>query len=615
MSDYKNIEDYGIIGDLHTIALVGDHGCIDYMCFPHFDSPSVFAALLDADKGGHFQLAPILDDARHKQIYIPGTNVLLSRFLANDGVAEISDFMTVEGSGHAHTLVRRAKTVRGEVRFRMRCAPRFDYARAKHRVERTEDGVVFTSDGADATRLRLRTSVPVELDEGDATAEFTLRSGETAAFVLEDADADGQLPADLSTYVAGAFKATCDFWRDWVAQSSYKGRWRETVNRSALTLKLLTSAPHGSIVAAPTFGLPEELGGERNWDYRYTWIRDASFTLYGLIRLGFTEEASAFMRWLEECCSRVNSDGSLQVLYGLDGRTELTEEMLPHLEGYKGSSPVRIGNGAYDQFQLDIYGELMDSVYLFNKYAEPIHHDLWENLKRMVDWVCQHWHLEDEGIWEVRGGRQAFLHSRLMCWVAVDRAIRLAQKRSFPAPLEKWRRTRDAIYHDIFQAFWDPQRQAFVQRKGATTLDAATLLMPLVKFISPTDPRWLSTLAAIEDDLVADSLVYRYRPDSDAAPDGLSGEEGTFSICSFWFVECISRSGDADKARFLFEKMLSYANHLGLYAEELGHSGEHLGNFPQAFTHLSLISAAYDVDRRLSQRRSAHGDRESDQSI
>ena len=600
MSPYKNIEDYGIIGDLHTVALVGDDGSIDFMCFPHFDSPSVFAALLDDERGGRFQFAPVLDDARRKQIYLPGTNVLLSRFLSTDGVAEISDFMTVEGSGHAHTLVRRAKTVRGEVRFRMLCAPRFDYARAAHRIERTDDGVLFLSDGADGTRLRLRTTVPVDVDAGDAVAEFTLGAGESAAFVLEEAASDRAAPADLSSYVAEAFKATSNFWRAWIAQSNYEGRWRETVNRSALTLKLLTSAPHGSIVAAPTFGLPEQIGGERNWDYRYTWIRDASFTIYALIRLGFTDEAAAFMGWLEDCCSRVNDDGSLQVLYGLDGRRDLDETTLPHMEGYKGSSPVRIGNGAYDQFQLDIYGELMDSVYLYNKYGEPIHHDLWENLRRMVDWVCEHWHLADEGIWEVRGGRQEFLHSRLMCWVAVDRAIRLAQKRSFPAPLEKWHRTRDAIYRDVFRSFWDPQRQAFVQRKGATTLDAATLLMPLVKFISPTDPRWRSTLRAIEADLVDDSLVYRYRLDGDSAPDGLTGEEGTFSICSFWMVECISRGGDLDKARFFFEKMLGYANHLGLYAEELGPSGEHLGNFPQAFTHLALISAAYDLDRRLS---------------
>lgn len=597
MNNYKNIEDYGVIGDLHTAALVGYDGSIDFMCFPHFDSPSVFAALLDHRKGGRFLLAPVLPAARHKQLYLPDTNVLLTRFLSPEGVAEVSDFMPVkEAAGHAHALVRRAKTVRGEVRFRLECAPRFDYARAHHRVERQDDGVVFLSEGDDRTRLRLRSSVPLDLKDGDAVAEFTLSAGETAAFVLEEACPDS--PAAAPDYVPRAFKATVNFWRAWIARSTYRGRWRETVNRSALTLKLLTLQPYGSLVAAPTFGLPEEIGGERNWDYRYTWIRDASFTLYALIRLGFTEEASAFMRWIEDRCSRTHADGSLQVMYGIDGRRDLTETTLPHLEGYKRSAPVRIGNAAYQQFQLDIYGELIDSVYLYNKYGSPIHHDFWEILSRMVDWVCDNWRRPDEGIWEVRGGRREFLYSRLMCWVAVDRAIRLAQKRSFPAPLEKWQRVRNAIYRDIFENFWDPQKRAFVQHKGATTLDAATLLMPLMRFISPVDPRWLATLRAIEEELVEDSLVYRYR--TDEAPDGLRGEEGTFSMCSFWLVECLSRSGDLPKARFFFEKMLGYANHLGLYAEELGPSGEHLGNFPQAFTHLALISAAYDLNRRLS---------------
>jgi GH15 family glucan-1,4-alpha-glucosidase len=351
-------------------------------------------------------------------------------------------------------------------------------------------------------------------------------------------------------------------------------------------------------VAAPTFGLPEELGGERNWDYRYTWIRDASFTLYGLIRLGFTEEAEAFMKWIEKRCDELNPDGSLQIMYGIDGRHELTEEKLPHLEGYMKSSPVRIGNGAYGQLQLDIYGELMDSVYLYNKYGEPISFDLWKNLVRLIDWVCGNWRLEDEGIWEVRGGSREFLYSRLLCWVALDRGVRLALKRSFPAPLDRWIRTRDEIYHEIFKEFWHPGKQAFIQHRGSDSTDASSLLMPLVKFVGPTDPRWLSTLEAIERDLVDDSLVYRYRM-GDAAADGLSGEEGTFSMCSFWYVECLSRAGDLEKARFYFNKMLGYANHLGLYSEELGPAGQHLGNFPQAFTHLALISAAYNLDRRL----------------
>jgi len=598
---YQPIENYGVIGDLHTVALVGMNGSIDFMCFPEFDSPTVFAALLDDRRGGRFEIAPVLDGARQKQLYLPDSNILLTRFLSSEGVAEISDFMAVEDTdeGQWHDLVRRVKAVRGEIRFRMRCAPRFDYGRRAHRVERREGEMLFLPEGDDIPALRLRTSAPLRAVDGAGVAEFTLRAGETLAFVLEEAVPDRESPSLHPDYVASSFKRTLNFWHDWLARSTYRGRWREMVNRSALTLKLLTSRRHGSIVAAPTFGLPEALGGERNWDYRYTWIRDASFTLYGLIRLGFTEEAARFMHWIEARCGELGPDGSLQVMYGIDGRHRLDEEPLPHLEGYRGSAPVRIGNGAYGQLQLDIYGELMDSVYLYDKYGDPISHDLWENLVRLIDWVTANWRRKDEGIWEVRGGQQEFLYSRLMCWVAIDRGIRLARKRSLPAPLTRWRETRDTIYAEIFREFWSPTRESFVQHKGADTPDAASLLMPLVRFISPKDPRWLSTLARIERDLVDDSLVYRYRV-GDAADDGLQGTEGTFTMCSFWLVECFSRAGDLHKARYRVEKMLGYSNHLGLFSEELGPSGEHLGNFPQAFTHLGLISAATDLDRRLT---------------
>ena len=603
--NYPPIGDHGIIGDLNTVALVSLDGSIDFMCFPHFDSPTIFAALLDHDKGGAFKIAPQLGRVTHKQLYLPDTNILLTRFLSADGIAEVSDLMPIEDRPIAHDVVRRVKTVRGEIRFRMVCAPRFDYGRADHQVERTDDGLLFRSNGPDGTVLRLRASVPVEIGHGDgggdrggdAIAEFTLHAGETASFILEDGSTDS--PSARPHYVAEAFKQTMDFWRNWVGRSTYRGRWRETVNRSALVLKLLTSQRHGSLVAAPTFGLPEEIGGVRNWDYRYSWIRDASFTLYALLRLGFTDEAAGFMDWLCQRCGECRPDGTLQIMYGIDGRGDLTESELGHLEGYMGSQPVRVGNGAYDQLQLDIYGELMDTVYLYNKHAEPISHDLWSRLVPMIEWVCANWRRRDEGIWEVRGGKQEFLYSRLMCWVALDRAIRLAHKRSFPAPLARWHATRDEIYQEIFTHFWNPKRRAFIQHKGSTTLDASALLMPLVKFISPTDPRWLSTLKAIEHELVDDSLVFRYRV-GDAAHDGLTGEEGTFNMCSFWYVECLSRAGDLQKARLNFEKALGYANHLGLYAEELGPHGEHLGNFPQAFTHLGLISAAYDLDRRLS---------------
>jgi GH15 family glucan-1,4-alpha-glucosidase len=440
--------------------------------------------------------------------------------------------------------------------------------------------------------------VPVDVRDGAVIGQFKLSAGQTAAFVLEEAT--GGMPSAVGPHaVSDWFKDTVNFWRTWIGRSRYAGRWREIVNRSALILKLLVSQTHGSLIAAPTFALPEELGGERNWDYRYTWIRDASFTLYAMNRLGYNDEAGAFMSWISDRCMDLNPDGSMQIMYGHDGRKVLSEETLPHLEGYRGSSPVRIGNGAYDQLQLDIYGELMDSVYLYNKYGEPIPAALWENLVRLVDWVCANWRRSDEGIWEVRGGQQEFLYSRLMCWVAVDRGIRLGERRSFPYPRERWYTTRDEIYRQIFTEFWDPTRRTFVQHRGSTIVDAANLLMPMVKFISPTDPQWRSTLRAIEEDLVDDSLVFRYRL-RDAASDGLRGEEGTFTMCSFWYCEVLARSGDVQKARFLFEKMLGYANHLGLYAEELGPHGEHLGNFPQAFTHLGLISAAYAIDRKLS---------------
>ncbi len=596
------IENYGIIGDLHTVALVGKNGSIDFLSFPHFDSPTIFARLVDHDKGGHFSIRPSSESGARKQIYLPDTNVLISRFLAVEGVSEVSDFMPVDmfADDRPRVLVRRVKTVRGTVSFDLEFAPRFDYARVGHSVERLDGELIFTSRGEDGTAVRLRSEIPLTVgDDGTARATFTLHAGETAAFVMEEARSGVESATGADDYVARAFTETVNFWRGWVGKARYSGRWREIVLRSALALKLMVSRTHGSLVAAPTFGLPEEIGGERNWDYRYTWIRDASFTLYALIRLGYTEEAGQFMRWIEDRCMDLGPDGSLQIMYRHDGSKTLTETTLSHLSGYRDSRPVRIGNGAADHLQLDIYGELMDSIYLYNKYGEPVSHQLWENIIRLVGFVVDNWRLPDEGIWEVRGGRQEFLYSRLMCWVAVDRAIRLGERRSFPYPHALWRSTRDEIYREIMTNLWDPIRNTFVQHRGTSAVDASSLLMPMVKFISPTDPRWQSTLRAIEKDLVDDSLVFRYRIGG-AAHDGLMGNEGTFTMCSFWYAEVLARGGDVQKARFYFEKMLGYANHVGLYAEELGPHGEHLGNFPQAFTHLALISAAYAIDRKLS---------------
>jgi GH15 family glucan-1,4-alpha-glucosidase len=599
MADYLPIADHGIIGDLHTVALVGADGTIDWYCCPAFDSPSVFASILDRKKGGYYRISPLEDDWTSKQLYFPDTNVLITRFFTPGGVVELQGFMPIARTGeerHRHQLIRRVLGVRGAVRFRLELEPRFNYARDSHETHQYEHGVVFESE---TLCLALQATTPIACDDQGVHSEFTLQAGESVTFVLEQVARD-YVPREYSEQeTREAYERTIGYWRGWLAQSRYRGRWREMVHRSALTLKLLTYQPTGAIVAAPTTSLPEQIGGGRNWDYRYTWIRDAAFSLYGLLRLGFTAEAGAFMDWLTDRFregTEVSGD-PLQTMYGVDGRRGLPEETLDHFEGYRGSAPVRIGNAAADQLQLDIYGELIDSVYLYNKYGTPISHDAWQDLSRIVNWVGENWDQADEGIWETRGGRKDFTLSRLMCWVAIERAIRMARQRGLPADLVRWMRQRDDIYGQIMERGWSERRHAFVQHYGSEVLDASLLLMPLVKFIAPTDPRWLSTLDAIGEELVSDTLVHRYNPY--IAPDGLHGGEGTFSICSFWYVEALTRAGRVDEACLAFEKMLTYANHLGLYSEEIGPTGELLGNFPQAFTHLALISAAFNLDREL----------------
>ena len=608
---YQPIESYGIIGDMCTAALVGTNASIDWLCFPQFDSPSVFAAILDHEKGGRFAISPTIDDFRTKQLYWPDSNVLVTRFLSESGVAEVTDYMPVGAvaarNGH-HCLVRRVMAIRGTMCFEMACSPAFDFARVDHDVEMSDGGARFRSPGL---TLGLSSDVPLEQRGKEVVARFSLDEGEEASFVLRQTDPDGtedlRIPSGWQDEVLAA---TVDYWHHWLSKCTYRGRWREMVYRSALVLKLLTFDRTGAIVAAPTCALPEQVGGTRNWDYRYTWIRDAAFTLYGLLRIGFTEEAENFMTFLEARCHELNPDGSLQIMYGIDGRHRLTEQQVEHLDGYRGSRPVRVGNDAYGQLQLDIYGELMDSVYLYNKYGSPISYDLWVSLRRLVNWVCDNWSREDEGIWETRGGRRHYLYSKLMCWVAIDRGLRLADKRSFPADRDRWLRVRDEIYEEIMDRGWSDKHQAFMQAYESDTLDASNLMMPLVFFLSPTDPRMLKTLDAInrapeDGGLVANNLVYRYNLLN--SPDGLEGEEGTFNICTFWLVEALTRAGRADRARLddarlMFERMLGYANHLGLFAEETSMSGEALGNFPQAFTHLALISAAFNLDRALGTR-------------
>ena len=613
MDDYPLIADHGLIGDLQTAALVATDGSIDWFCAPRFDSPSQFAALLDHANGGRFRVRPTIEVFTSKQLYLPDTAVLVTRFMTEAGVGEVVDFMPITGTGATdrHRIVRMVRCARGEMTFAIDLAPRFDFGREAHETLLDDDGIVFAGTTTSMTVHLVREPEDERLahaaidDRGDLHAELTLTAGQVRGVIVETGFA-GPARQFRVADVEALLRETTDFWERWLAQSTYTGRWREQLHRSAITLKLMTYAPSGGLVAAPTAALPEQVGGERNWDYRYTWIRDASFSVYALLGLGFTGEAAALMGWLRDRLDEAAGQGTpLKIMYRVDGSSDLVEEELPHWEGYRGSRPVRIGNGAADQLQLDIYGEAMDSIFFADQHGLHVGHDGWRKIASMLDWLCDNWDRPDEGIWETRGGQQDFTYGRLMSWVAFDRGIRLATIHGRPAPLDRWQRERDAIYDQVMERGWSTRRQAFVQHYETEVLDSALLRMSTVGFVTPKDPRWLSTLEAMEVELVTDSLMYRYDPA--ASPDGLRGSEGTFSLCTFAYVDSLARAGQLDKARVVFEKMLTYANHLGLYSEEIALTGEQIGNFPQAFTHLSLIDAAITLDRQLD-RRSAGSD-------
>jgi GH15 family glucan-1,4-alpha-glucosidase len=610
MDDYPLIADHGLIGDLQTAALVTTDGSINWFCAPRFDSPSIFGALLDKEKGGRFRIRPSSGVFDTRQMYLPDTAILITRFLSEAGVGEIYDFMPISGkvATDRHRIVRLIRCVRGEMTFDVEVAPRFDYGRATHTADVSAHGAVFRSDAGGLTMHGVREPDDERLvhiqgsDSGDLHMTVTLHAGQTRGVVLETGDA-GPAREIRVAEAQQLLDETESFWKSWLAHSTYTGRWRETLQRSAITLKLMTYAPSGGIVAAPTAGLPEQVGGERNWDYRYTWIRDASFSVYALLAMGFTEEAADFSRWLMARVQEQAKSGAsspLNLMYRVDGSTDLKETILEHWEGYRGSAPVRIGNGAAEQLQLDIYGEALDSIYYGDQRGLPLGHPGWRAVSGLLNWLAEHWDQPEAGIWETRGGAKDFTYGRVMSWVAFDRAIRLATSHGRPAPLEHWTGQRDAIYDQVMTKGWNKDRGAFVQQYDDTVLDSSLLRMSSVGFISPQEPMWMSTLRAMDSELVTDSLVYRYNPG--ASPDGLRGSEGTFSLCTFMYVDALARAGRLEDARLTFEKMLTYANHVGLFSEEIGPSGEQLGNFPQAFTHLALIDSAITLNAQLDRR-------------
>jgi GH15 family glucan-1,4-alpha-glucosidase len=615
---YQPISDYGIIGNMRTAALVGMNGSIDWYCSPNFASPSIFGAILDDSKGGRFQIYPVAEHVRHKQFYWPSTNILVTRFSLEDGIVEIQDFMpigTASDSPVFDQLHRRVLCIRGPIRMAAICRPAFDYGRQTHELRIIKGGATFWANGS---RFVLTTEAPLRADDqGGILSEFTLKEGASLNFIFsnegksEAASPEGAPPTSSSVEADDAFQQTVKYWQSWLSSCTYRGRWRDRVERSALALKLLTYEPTGAIVAAATTSLPEAIGGPRNWDYRFAWLRDAAFTIYALVRIGFTSEAAGFVNWLIHHVAKHPHHGDrLPPVFTVFGEPLPPEQTLDHWEGYRKSQPVRIGNAASGQYQADVYGELLDSFYLYNKYVSPVSYDFWVRIRERLDWLCNNWQKPDEGIWEMRNREEHFVYSKLMNWVALDRGIRLADKRSFPGNHAQWLQARDRIYEEVMTNGWNEKRKAFTQFYGSDDLDASVLMMPLVFFMAPTDPRMISTIKAIlasprEGGLVSDGLVYRYP----ATPrvDGLAGEEGTFNMCSFWLVEALTRAGHAqpewlDQSRLLFERMLGYANHLGLYAEQTSFQGEALGNFPQAFTHLALISAAFNLDRALGDK-------------
>jgi GH15 family glucan-1,4-alpha-glucosidase len=591
---YPPVADYALLSDCHSAALVSRDGSIDWCCFHRVDASPVFARLLDRKVGGYFQIAP-RDPFTVTRRYLPDTNIIETRFETRDGVMLLIDFFALQEDSTRHPLHQLLRIVRcqgGTVRVGFEFMPRFDYGRTIPRYEPLDDDLGIVYGGADA--LVLQSQIPI-VQKGvcSARGDAAIHDGDQVFLALTYS-----LPHELNPQrrsvedVEEALETTCRFWTEWSARCTYEGPYREQVVRSALVLKALTNTPTGAIVAAPTTSLPEEIGGSRNWDYRYAWLRDAALNLYALFALGYTDEAHAFMSWVERTTAGRAQD--LQILYGVGGERFLPEIELGELDGYEGSSPVRIGNAAVDQFQLDVYGYLLDTAWLFHRHGGEITESFWSLLRGIVDVVADRWVHPDDGIWEVRGGPRHFVSSKVFAWVAVDRAIRLAQATGLPADIASWRALRKEIKTIVLSQGINQSTGAFVRSFGERAMDASALLIPLVRFLPADDQRVLDTMKQIEKELAPDGLVYRYL-DRD---DGLPGGEATFVICSFWLVDNLALAGQHDDARELFERLLAYRNDVGLLSEEVDpNTGELLGNFPQAFSHVGLIGAALNLAR------------------
>lgn len=641
-ANFLPIEDYGLIGDMHTCALVSKEGSIDFMCWPQFDSPSVFCRLLDGIQGGHWSVRPVQEDGfMTKQQYLAASNILQTRWINEEGVVTMNDFFIVENkqegtSGSVRTrssvLVRRLECIRGKMRLRICICPRPDYGRKADKATISEDKDGWLVDFANS-QLRLsiypKGDIDVSLQDGSlAYCTIDLQEGDEVFFALYEQNPKTTNMSSIASLKESEIRTNL-FWMNWARKLQYVGRYRLMVERSLLILKLLTYQPTGAIVASPTFSLPEAINGKRNWDYRYSWVRDASFTVYVFLKMGYGGEGEAYINFIFNRIAdwqKAGANNALPLMFSIDGVSELPEMELDHLSGYKNTRPVRIGNGAAFHTQLDIYGELMDSIYLYNKHGKPITYDQWLSIRAILGYVCKIWKDPDMSIWEVRSRKENFVYSKIMLWVAFDRAIRLSEKRCFPCPNRlEWMQHRDTLYDEIMDKGYNPTMGSFIQSyETRTAIDSAVLIAPLVFFIAPNDPRFLGTLDNIlkspeKGGLTSAGMVFRY--DHQKSDDGkhqirflkstkltflgVGGREGTFCMCTFWLIEALTRAGIYDakylhKAVNMFENMLSFGNHLGMFSEEISISGEQLGNTPQAFSHLALVSAALNLDRGIA---------------